>query len=85
MTPGRRDSLRRTRPGETQAQANSRGGGSPTGINYRGQRPSNYRAGASRGAAFGDNQVWGHFADQEMQKILQCFPELSDLQEELQI
>ena len=68
LTPGRRDSLRRTRPGETQAQANSRGGGSPTGINYRGQRPSNYRAGASRGAAFGDNQVWGHFADQEMQK-----------------
>ena len=68
MTPGRRDTLRRTRPGETQAQASSRGGGSPTGINYRGQRPSNYRSGASRGAAFGQNQVWGHFADQEMQK-----------------
>lgn len=68
MTPGRRDTLRRARPGETQAQANARGGGSPTGINYRGQRPSNYRSGASRGAAFGPNQVWGHFADQEMQK-----------------
>jgi TP901 family phage tail tape measure protein len=68
MTPGRRDTLRRPRPGETQAQANARGGGSPTGINYKDQRPSNYGAGASRGAAFGEGQVWGHFADQEMQK-----------------
>jgi TP901 family phage tail tape measure protein len=68
MTPGRRDTLRRPRAGETQAQANTRGGGSPTGINYNNQRPSNYRSGASRGAAFGSNQVWGHFADQEMQK-----------------
>jgi hypothetical protein len=68
MTPGRRDTLRRPRPGETQAQANARGGGSPTGINYNNQRPSNYRAGASRGAKFGEGQVWGHFADQEMQK-----------------
>ena len=68
MTPGRRDTLRRARAGETQAQANARGGGSPTGINYKNQRPSNYGGGASRGSAFGPNQVWGHFADQEMQK-----------------
>jgi len=68
MTPGRRDTLRRTRAGETQAQANARGGGSPTGINYRNQRPSNYGSGASRGSKFGPNQVWGHFGDQEMQK-----------------
>jgi TP901 family phage tail tape measure protein len=68
MTPGRRDTLRRTRAGETQAQANARGGGSPTGINYKNQRPSNYGAGAARGSAFGPNQVWGHFGDQEMQK-----------------
>jgi hypothetical protein len=68
MTPGRRETLRRTRAGETQAQANARGGGSPTGINYKNQRPSNYGGGASRGSAFGPNQVWGHFADQEMQK-----------------
>jgi hypothetical protein len=68
MTPGRRDTLRRARAGETQAQANARGGGSPTGINYKNQRPSNYGEGASRGSAFGPNQVWGHFADQEMQK-----------------
>ena len=38
MTPGRRDTLRRARPGETQEQANRRGGGSPTGINYKGQK-----------------------------------------------
>ncbi len=68
LTPGRRDTLRRPRAGETQSQANSRGGGSPTGINYRDQRPSNYGAGATRGAQFGERQVWGHFADQEMQK-----------------
>jgi hypothetical protein len=68
MTPGRRDTIRRARAGETQAQANARGGGSPTGINYKNQRPSNYGAGASRGSAFGSNQVWGHFGDQEMQK-----------------
>jgi hypothetical protein len=68
MTPGRRDTLRRTRAGETQAQANARGGGSPTGINYKDQRPSNYGAGASRGSKFGPGQVWGHFGDQEMQK-----------------
>jgi TP901 family phage tail tape measure protein len=68
MTPGRRDTLRRPRAGETQEQANRRGGGSPTGINYKGQRPSNYGAGASRGSVFGPRQVWGHFADQEFQK-----------------
>jgi TP901 family phage tail tape measure protein len=68
MTPGRRDTLRRPRPGETQAQASARGGGSPTGINYTGQRPSNYGAGARMAARFGEGQVWGHFADQEFQK-----------------
>jgi TP901 family phage tail tape measure protein len=68
MTPGRRDTLRRPRPGETQAQANARGGGSPTGINYIGQRSSNYGAGARMASRFGEGQVWGHFADQEFQK-----------------
>ncbi len=68
MTPGRRDTMRTPRPGETYEQAKKRGGGSPTGINYMGQRPSNYGSGATRGAQFGKNQVWGHFADQEMQK-----------------
>jgi hypothetical protein len=68
MTPGRRDTRRTPRPGETQAQANKRGGSSPTGINIPGQRPSNYGAGATRGAQFGQNQVWAHFSDMEFQK-----------------
>jgi TP901 family phage tail tape measure protein len=68
MTPGRRDTRRTPRPGETQAQANKRGGSSPTGINIPGQRPSNYGAGATRGAAFGKNQVWAHLDDMEFQK-----------------
>jgi len=68
MTPGRRDTRRTPRPGETQAQANKRGGSSPTGINIPGQRPSNYGAGATRGAQFGENQVWAHFSDMEFQK-----------------
>jgi TP901 family phage tail tape measure protein len=68
MTPGRRDTRRTPRPGETQAQANKRGGSSPTGINIPGQRPSNYASGATRGAAFGDKQVWAHFDDMEFQK-----------------
>jgi TP901 family phage tail tape measure protein len=68
MTPGRRDTRRTPRPGETQAQANKRGGSSPTGINIPGQRPSNYGSGATRGAAFGQNQVWAHLDDMEFQK-----------------
>ena len=68
MTPGRRDTRRSRRPGETQAQANKRGGSSPTGINIPGQRPSNYASGATRGAAFGKNQVWAHLDDMEFQK-----------------
>lgn len=68
MTPGRRDTLRASRPGETQSQAGKRGGGSPTGINYIGQRRSHYRSGRGIGAQFGSDQVWGHFADQEFQK-----------------
>jgi len=68
MTPGRRDTRRTPRPGETQAQANKRGGSSPTGINIPGQRPSNYGAGATRGAQFGTNQVWAHLDDMEFQK-----------------
>ena len=68
MTPGRRDTRRTPRPGETQAQANKRGGSSPTGINIPGQRPSNYGAGATRGAQFGKNQVWAHLSDMEFEK-----------------
>jgi hypothetical protein len=68
MTPGRRDTRRTPRPGETQAQANKRGGSSPTGINIPGQRPSNYGSGATRGSAFGQNQVWAHLDDMEFQK-----------------
>jgi len=68
MTPGRRDTRRTPRPGETQAQANKRGGSSPTGINIPGQRPSNYGSGATRGAAFGNRQVWAHLDDMEFQK-----------------
>ena len=68
MTPGRRDTRRTPRPGETQAQANKRGGSSPTGINIPGQRPSNYGSGATRGAQFGKNQVWAHLSDMEFEK-----------------
>jgi hypothetical protein len=68
MTPGRRDTRRTPRPGETQAQANKRGGSSPTGINIPGQRPSNYGSGATRGAQFGSNQVWAHLSDMEFEK-----------------
>ena len=68
MTPGRRDTRRTPRPGETQAQANQRGGSSPTAINIPGQRPSNYASGATRGAQFGSNQAWSHFDDMDFQK-----------------
>jgi TP901 family phage tail tape measure protein len=68
MTPGRRDTRRKPRAGETQAQADKRGGSSPTGINIPGQRKSNYGSGATRGAAFDGKQVWAHFDDMEFQK-----------------
>ena len=68
MTPGRRDTRRTPRPGETQAQASKRGGASPTGINIPGQRKSNYGAGARLADKFGPNQVWAHLTDKEFEK-----------------
>jgi TP901 family phage tail tape measure protein len=62
MTPGRRDTRKTPRPGETQAEANKRGGGSPTGINVPGSRRSNYRTAIAR--LFGEKQVWAHFDDE---------------------
>ena len=68
MTPGRRDTRRTPRPGETQAQANKRGGSSPTGINIPGQRKSNYGAGSRLSERFGKGNVWAHFTDVDFEK-----------------
>jgi TP901 family phage tail tape measure protein len=68
MTPGRRDTRKTPRPGETQEQANRRGGPSPTGINIAGQRPSNYGAGSKLADRFGPKQVYSHFTDVEYEK-----------------
>ena len=68
MTPGRRDTRRTPRPGETQAQANKRGGSSPTGINIPGDRRSNYGAGARLAEKFGKGNVWAHFTDVDFEK-----------------
>jgi TP901 family phage tail tape measure protein len=68
MTPGRRDTRKTPRPGETQAEANKRGGPSPTGINIAGQRPSNYGAGSRLAEKFGPKQVYSHFTDVEYEK-----------------
>jgi len=68
MTPGRRDTRKTPRPGETQAEANKRGGPSPTGINIEGQRPSNYGAGSKFADRFGPKQVYSHFTDIEYEK-----------------
>ncbi len=68
MTPGRRDTRRAPRPGETQSEANKRGGSSPTGINIPGRRKSNYGAGARTADKFGSGNVWAHFTDKEFEK-----------------
>jgi TP901 family phage tail tape measure protein len=68
MTPGRRDTRKTPRPGETQAEANKRGGPSQTGINIAGQRPSNYGAGSRLAEKFGPKQVYSHFTDVEYEK-----------------
>ena len=68
MTPGRRDTRRTPRSGETQAQANKRGGSSPTGINIPGQRKSNYGAGSRLSERFGKGNVWAHFTDVNFEK-----------------
>jgi TP901 family phage tail tape measure protein len=63
MSPGRRDTLRTPRPGESQEQANQRGGGSPTGLSVPGGRRSGYRTGRGK-------EVFAHFTDKSFEQNL---------------
>jgi TP901 family phage tail tape measure protein len=63
MSPGRRDTLRTPRPGESQEQANQRGGGSPTGLSVPGGRRSGYRTGRGK-------EAFAHFTDKSFEQNL---------------
>ncbi len=63
MTPGRRDTRKTPRVGETQAEADRRGGGSPTGLRAPGGRKSGYRTGTG-------GEAFAHFTDREFEQNL---------------
>ena len=63
MTPGRRDTRKTPRAGETQAEADKRGGGSPTGLRAPGGRKSGYKTGK-------DGEAFAHFTDAEFEENL---------------
>jgi TP901 family phage tail tape measure protein len=63
MTPGRRDTRKTPRVGETQAEADRRGGGSPTGLRAPGGRKSGYRTGTGQ-------EAFAHFTDREFENNL---------------
>jgi hypothetical protein len=63
MTPGRRDTRKTPRSGETQAEADRRGGGSPTGLRAPGGRASGYRTGTGQ-------EAFAHFTDQAFENNL---------------
>jgi TP901 family phage tail tape measure protein len=63
MTPGRRDTRKTPRVGETQAEADRRGGGSPTGLRAPGGRKSGYKTGTG-------GEAFAHFTDREFEQNL---------------